>query len=115
MAEEHKYKLTYKLTPMGEGITKSDIAALKDDNLGACDKIIIHSIIDRADGGLSTAVISVDGATGETPLPAEEEFKHWALMAHHLMERLPPGGRRELVTMVHETMKAAVLSGRKRD
>lgn len=115
MSEEHKYKLTYRLCPHPEGVTKAQIAMMGDqEHLGACDRIIVHSIIDTRDGGLSSMIMSINGHTVE-PMPAEEEFKHWALMAHHLMERLPPGGRRELVTMVHETVKAAVREGRSDD
>lgn len=110
---EHKYKLIYRLVPHPEGVTSKQIKEMDDqEHLGACDRIIVHSIIDTRDGGLSSMIMAINGHTGE-PMPAEEEWKHWTLWAHDLMKKLPPGGRRDLVELVHETVKEAVLAGRK--
>lgn len=113
MSEERKYKLTYRLFPHPEGVTKEQIEAMDDqEHLGACDRIIVHSILDTRDGGLSSMIMSINGHTGE-PMPAEEEWKHWTLMAHDLMKKLPPGGRRDLAALVHEAVRDAILGKRK--
>lgn len=104
---KHRYKITYVLKDRGEGLTKDELMEEREaaeGELGACDQVILHSIILPPDGGLSTLIVSKDGATGE-PLSPEDIWKHWTLMAHHLIQTLPPGGRRMMCEMVMDMVR----------
>lgn len=99
---EHKYKMTYQLEQTE--VTKDEIP----EGFGACDAMIMHSIIFPPDGSYSHYMVTLDGRTGKE-LETLEEFKAWSMMARTLLGRedLSPG-RRELVQLVWDTVVAAM-------
>jgi hypothetical protein len=100
---EKKYSLTYTIKAHEEGLTKEQVMSLGPDT-GACDQIIIHSCVKRADGNMSTMIVSHDGTTS-MELPPEELFSAWVLLAEHLASTLPEGTQR---ATVHEAMTRAM-------
>lgn len=106
-AEDVVYHLTYDVRAHPKGISEPD----RPDG-GACDAIVISSIIGQlGEGMVSIALASLDGRTGEA-IPPEDLFTVWAGMAYHLGETMPDGGRRELARFVHERVREAILAAR---
>ena len=103
--KEQLYHVTYLIRPYPDGLPKSRIV----EGEGACDDVIIHSIIRPDEGGLSHMVLSCNGRKGE-PLAAADQWQIWALWAANLMEQEDlDDGRRMLCQMVHEMVRDAVL------
>ncbi len=108
MAEEHLYYLQYEITPIPEGFTKSQVPP----GHGACDAILLVSILHTAEGGVSYAFVGADGKEKRDLTPTEM-FKIWAVLAHELSEMPDLGeGRKQLASMVHETIKTAIMDAR---
>lgn len=105
-----RYPIAYKVeTPKEHPPRTPD--ELRDADLGGCDAIIIHSILFRADGSRSEAIVTKDGRTGDE-LPVDELFKSWAMLAHGLSQDKDLGeGRRLLAEMVHEILREIVTGG----
>lgn len=101
---EHKYKMTYELKQAE--VTATEVP----EGYGACDAMIMHSIIFPPDGSYSHFMVSLDGRTGED-MDTAEEFKAWTMMAATLAKRddLSPG-RKELVEYVWNTICNAMKS-----
>ena len=80
--EEHPYKIAYRVYHQPNGATKE---FLKEHEFGGCDDIILISIVKTLEGDTSTAFLSMRGSDGN-PLPDDEIFKAWVLMAKNLSE-----------------------------
>ena len=107
---EHKYKLKYDLkTEPGEW-TKEHI---KETGSGGTDAFVMFSIIYPADGSLSVQNLSVDGRNNGDPLPDNEIFKLWTMLAQQLgeSETLTPG-KKAFAADVFETFRLALLAHR---
>ena len=108
MTKKQKYRLTYKLDPHPDGIAKEDLP----HDTGACDQVILHSILSPEDDGLSVMTATLNGITGQ-PLSANDQFHIWAIWAHGILQQEGlSDGNRHLCTIVHEAVKGAVLSAR---
>ena len=81
MSEKHKYKITYAVDNNQE-IVGEDV---RKKGLGACDQIIIHSIILPPDGSRSELIVSSDGTGKE--LSSNDYFKSLFGLAHMLSQR----------------------------
>lgn len=101
------YHLTYNVIRHPKGILKRAIP----QGHGACDRLLICSIIDGKDGGVSYAMLSRDGKTGDKLSPIEL-FKVWAVLAKALTKKDVPSTIRQLCGSVHEAVKSAVLHSR---
>lgn len=115
MATDEKPKQLFHLTYDAEkhlaGITKDQIP----DGHGACDALVLCSIVYPPDGSFSLRILTVDGRSDED-LPALEQFKVWCLWCSRLMEH--PGlqpGKREFLKTVFESWKEAVLAVREEE
>lgn len=92
------YRLTYKFEAHPEGLKREELPA----DHGACDAMLLVSMIYPPDGSYSQAVVGVDGrntATGPNgerlELAAKEQFKAWIMSAKYFaeLEGLDPGRR----------------------
>ncbi len=110
---DHKYRLLYMLKPVPDGITKTGIEELNkvrpNEQWGACDALVLMSLLYPEDGSLSMMVVPLDGrpeaAANELRLEDHELFKVWTLLAHRLMDSETLGdGPKGLCRAVHETM-----------
>jgi hypothetical protein len=100
----HKYKVKYILKS-GEFLAE-DIKRENDE--GACDAIIIHSIIFPPDGSRSE-VIYGKGADGE-PITDIEMFKSWTMMASRLAaSKELDTDKKQLCGEVFEQIRMAIL------
>lgn len=98
MSTEQKYHVTYDVTPHPEGIAHAEIPK----GHGACDALLVASIIYPADGSLSIHYAGRDGRTGEELAP-KEMWKAWLLLAGYLAKM--PGldsGRAAMCSTVFE-------------
>ena len=102
-----RYPLTYRIDPRPDKPTLDQVRA---DGLGACDAILLASIIRGSDGALSYAFPSLDGATSG-PLSATDCFKVWVVLAHYLATDVQDlgDGRRTLALLVHRMVQAAIV------
>lgn len=99
------YECVYEIKPRA-GMTADEV---KTAGLGACDAVVIHSILFTADGGRSEVIVSVDGKTGD-PLPAIELWKSWVMMALHLSEATDlDDGKKSLCKDVFESIMSFVM------
>lgn len=120
MAYEHQYKLLWKVERPEKPMTRDELLASKGD-MAASDALFVCSIIYPPDGSLSTQTMGFDGRTaGPGGAPGElsdgEIFKVWAHLAHQLAHSPTLGdGHRALCHQVHETIRSAILSARRRD
>ena len=103
---ERRYRITYDVKHHPEGVTKSEL-----NGRGATDAIFVASLLRDPSGASSTALLAIDGETGEK-LSVDEQFKMWTLMAKNLADELPAGGRRDLCTEVFEAVRKSILRGR---
>lgn len=108
MSDFNKYHLFYDCFPEEEGLTKEEGKERYGERVGGCDCILIHSVIgEPLNGeGLSHAILSMNGRTGE-PLSAQQRFFLWASWAVMLVDELPAGGAREAVRFVSEVIREA--------
>lgn len=86
---KHRYKLLYKIESKGpDDVEASEVP----EGFGACDAILMASIIYPPDGSLSQLYVGLDGrkapadpATGEPAMLDDVEwFKVWALLSARL-------------------------------
>jgi len=102
--KDHKYRLLYDIQKKPEGILKEDIP--KD--WGACDAIMIASILYPEDGSLSIMIIGEDGRTNQK-LSDEELFKVWAVLSAKLSESKTLGeSQKDLCHITHSIIKNAL-------
>jgi hypothetical protein len=74
--------------------------------MGACDQVIIHSIIGKAGDGKprSEAIVSMDGDTGKS-VTDEELFESWVMMAKAIVDSSLGENTKALASMVFEVMR----------
>jgi len=96
-----KYKIEYNLVHHPEGV---DGEVIKKKGAGACDSIVILSILNLHGGDCSIATISMNGETGKGD--AGETFKAWAILANVLMdEKQLPDWQREICGEAHRDVR----------
>lgn len=101
---EQKYYVTYGVHLHPEGLPKSQIP----EGCGACDAILIGSILLPEDGSYSQMVLGEFGKDGR-PLTSKDVFKFWSVLATHLSTDPDlDEGRRALCYLVHLAMKKAI-------
>lgn len=104
-----KYHLTYDIERHKDGIAKDKIP----EGHGACDHVILCSIIDSSDGGVSRAFVSMNGKTGEALEPIEL-FQAWVMLAMQLSQTLTHKHVQKALLCKHvfETVRSWVLEAR---
>jgi hypothetical protein len=114
---DHKYKLTYRIKGYPNGLTKDELGPLAkssqgEDGFGACDAMLMASIIYPEDGSLSILFVGHDGRTN-TELSDDEWFKVWSMLSGRLADSKTLGpGRRALCQSVIETLRETMLAAR---
>jgi len=109
--DNHLYKLLYDITVEEKGVLKKDIP----EGMGACDALLISSVIYPADGSFSINFISVDGQTN-TDMTFDELFKIWAIMANMLSEhKNATPGKAALCNQVFDVIRAALIAYKRSD
>lgn len=78
------YRLKYTLKPTPGVYTREDIE--KAGDVGACDAVLVLSILYPADGSCSVLPASMDGRTGQ-PLTDHEIAKAWLMLGLSLAKR----------------------------
>lgn len=106
---EQRYRITYSLKSHPKGIDKKDIPK----GHGACDALLIASLIYPQDGSLSLLFVGKDGRT-DGELDDREWFKVWVFLASRLSKsKTLDRGRCELAGMTFEVFRAAMLGDEK--
>ena len=99
--------VTYAIEHHPDGIDGDDIDT---GTHGGAHDVLITSIMHGETGSSSTAFLGIN-ALGE-PMDAEDKFRAWTLLAHELARTLPDGARKEMASMVFESVREAVMRGR---
>ena len=110
MPNEHRFHVLYTVKPVPEGMAFGEIP----EGAGACDALIVCSIVYPADGTFRLEVRSLDGR-GPGPVEDKELFKMWSLLANRLSESTTIGeNQRKIAGHVFEIIRTAILeaSGR---
>lgn len=112
---EHKYRLSYRLDPLDPPLGKEEVIKRQEEGFGACDAMLVASIIYPEDGSYSLQFMSQDGRTGED-LTDLEMFKVWSMLSSRLAQSatLDPG-RKMLCRVTFETIRDAILGARRVD
>lgn len=103
---EHKYKLAYQVERRPEGMSKEQLETFEGrwdpKKTGACDAMLIASVLYPEDGSLSVLFIGHDGRT-DTELADIEWWKVWTMLTRRLAnsETLDPS-RKEFCAEVFE-------------
>lgn len=93
----HTYKTQYTIA--NKPLTQDEL----QEGQGACDDIIIHSIILPPDGSYSHYLVSQKGESGKE-LDGNELFKAWLMMCRTLTDNESvPSAKRQLCQMVWDT------------
>lgn len=109
MSNKHTYKLVYLLEPNTEGKTEKELNA-DPRPIGACDAIIVHSILFQEDGSRSELIISMDGETGDE-LSDNELFKSWTMLTARLAEsNTLQIGKKSFCKTVFNSIKETMLA-----
>lgn len=104
----HRYRLTYEVKAHPASIGREDVP----EGHGACDAVLLASIIYPPDGSYSVLFVGEDGRTGKE-LADSEWFKVWAMLARRLsLSETLDEGRKELAAMTFEAFRAAILAKR---
>lgn len=105
----HHYRMLYQINDAPpEGLSRDQIP----DGFGACDAMLLASIIYPEDGSLSVLFVSKDGRSGDD-LEDKEWFKVWALLSARLAKSETLGeGKRSLCKSVHLAIAEAIMGGR---
>ena len=82
------YRLTYTITTAShpDGLSKEEAEEQAGPLGGACDAVLIHSIIFPDDGSYSHLAYGLDGRTGQA-LSSKEMWKAWVMLAKQLADR----------------------------
>lgn len=95
---EQRYPLTYELRGEDPPLTRAEI----EPGRGACDAVILLSLLYPEDGSFSLLIASKDGRTGDEVSDAEI-FKCWGMLAERLAEsRTLSPNKRELARTLWE-------------
>jgi len=109
----HTYKLRYKLEPWTG--SADEARAQTKEGWGACDAMLVASIIYPEDGSLSVSLASKDGRTGN-PLDDIECLKVWTMLARQLGEsKTLPEVQRDFCFQVFEAYRLAMLAAREKE
>lgn len=93
-----KYSITYNFKHHENGIAKDELT--KDD--GACDGLVIGSILYPEDGSYDQQVYGLNGKEARA-MTDKELFKFWAVLAASLSQsKTLDAGRKGLCERVHE-------------
>jgi hypothetical protein len=105
---ERRYPITYEVTFQDPPLDRLAIPK----GHGACDAVVILSLLYPEDGSFSMLPMSRDGRTGEE-LSDAELFKCWTLLAAHLAESktLSPE-KRQLAAQLFDVVRQAVATAR---
>jgi len=105
-----RYHMSYDFQRHEDGITKEELSPR-----GGCDSIGFISVIHSPDGGSSTAFIGRNGVTGEDWTDGDW-FRAWTLLARRLTDSDELGeGQRAVCGAAFDTVRRAILAGRKAD
>ena len=111
MSNTREYKIVYTIEHEPEGRTKAQLEA-DPRPIGACDQVIIHSIILPEDGSRSELIVSMDGQTGED-IDDNDMFKSWLMMAHQLSgSQTLSEGKRKFCEATFDIIRDALSLGR---
>jgi len=100
---EHKYTTQYTIE------NKSLLAEEIPEGVGACNDIIIHSIILPPDGSYSHCMVSQSGET-KKDLTGDELFKAWVMMAKTVVDNPTTSPHKaSLAAALFETVREAML------
>lgn len=103
-----KYHVTYTVDSHPEGLERAELP----ENRGACTAILLGSLLYPDDGSYGAAFVSLDGRTGES-LGSAEVWKAWSMLTKHLADDPNlSGAKRELCSIVFETICAAIMKTR---
>lgn len=93
---EHKYRLTYQADPHPDGLTKDELP----EGAGACDALVLMSLIYPKDGSYSWDLVTHDGRS-DAELDGDELWKAWLMLTRHLSlrEDMRPG-KKEVCTNI---------------
>lgn len=110
MANEHIYRLLHKVEVPPDGLRVDEAYDKSKEGYGACDAILLASIIYPADGSLSVQFVSADGRTGKLEDLADNEwFKIWGMLASRLARsQTLDANKKELADIVWQTICRAV-------
>ena len=101
---DHKYTTQYSIE------NKSLSAEEISEGTGACNDIIIHSIILPDDGSYSHLLVSKSGDTGDD-LTGDELFKAWVMMAKTIADNPTTSpSKASLAEALFETVREAMLT-----
>jgi hypothetical protein len=82
---EHLYKVSYKIETNDPPITADQARERAEQGWGACDAVLMASILFPEDGSYSVLFASRDGRTDEE-LSENEMFKVWMMLANRLAQ-----------------------------
>jgi hypothetical protein len=99
---EHRYKVIYRIEP--REVSKEEVP----EGYGACDAVIVHSLLRPPDGSLSHMVLSLDGRTGKE-LSADELFEAWIAMSHALAQMTDLSAAKRKVALIPFTIVRGVI------
>lgn len=107
---EHRYRLSYLFETLpGDGISVEEAKTRAKDGHGACDAMLVASIIYPADGSLSIMFAGKDGRTGEE-LDESEWFKVWMLLTERLSRsRTLTDAKRQICGLIWEIVAKSVM------
>jgi hypothetical protein len=77
------YHLTYQINDHPDGITQAEVPS----DHGACNAILVVSVMYPEAGGVSMLMVDGDGRDLGQDLPAETLFSIWTMLAEKLSDR----------------------------
>jgi|GEM_PF-3775579 hypothetical protein len=106
---DHRYRIIYKVEHHPDGVPEDQIRV---SGFGACDAILVGSLLYPDDGSYSSMFVSLDGRTGEE-LDSAEIWKAWTMLAKNLADEttLSPW-KRALARNVFDVVRDVILEGR---
>lgn len=105
---DHQYKLLYQIERKPEGFSAEEAHARSKQGYGACDALLLASIIYPKDGSLSVFFIGHDGRT-DAELADHEWFKVWMMLTSRLAQSTTlESGRRAFCTAVFTELVQAI-------
>ncbi len=100
--EENGYRITYSIWAHPDGVPKAEVP----DDRGACDALVMVSILLPGDGSYQQAITTMNGFTGKD-LDPDDLWKVWAVMSQQLAESDGvTESRKMLCRLVHEAVTA---------
>jgi hypothetical protein len=110
---ERRYPLTYYITQEDPPVSKADLEARKNPDMGAADAIILCSLAFPPNGGLGVQVSSLDGRTNGD-VDGHTVFEAWVMIAKSIANGWPGAsdGEREIANRVFELVRTAKVAPR---